>query len=234
MTWTGLSLFRRRRSRRCCGRLVRCRGARTSSVVPPRRWMTPDPAARGGGLHQCGAAGAPPHAAGTSVAARREVSRSAPVGASTRSVLRVGAGVGVGGLFRHLSIGSVGAHRPSASHAAGGDPGRAAGGRCARLVHAVGAARPAAGRDGMDRQPPVVERTFGWLSRHRRLVRDYERLPEHHEAMVLWATTMIMTRQLVRQLAGNHPAHGGAPNEPRHSRSRKIQKRHETVHQQAL
>src|SRR5689334_25373672 len=39
----------------------------------------------------------------------------------------------------------------------------------------------------------VVERTFGWLSRHRRLVRDYERLPEHHEAMVLWATTMIMT-----------------------------------------
>ena len=35
----------------------------------------------------------------------------------------------------------------------------------------------------------VVERSFGWLNRHRRLVRDYERLPEHHEAMVLWATT---------------------------------------------
>jgi len=48
----------------------------------------------------------------------------------------------------------------------------------------------------------VVERTFGWLNRHRRLVRDYERLPEHHEAMVLWATTMIMTRQLVRQASG--------------------------------
>ena len=47
----------------------------------------------------------------------------------------------------------------------------------------------------------VVERTFGWLNRHRRLVRDYERLPEHHEAMLLWATTMIMTRQLVRQRA---------------------------------
>ncbi|MEU0877492.1 IS5/IS1182 family transposase, partial [Lentzea sp. NPDC005914] len=30
----------------------------------------------------------------------------------------------------------------------------------------------------------VVERTFGWLTRHRRLVRDYERRPEHHEAMV--------------------------------------------------
>ena len=44
----------------------------------------------------------------------------------------------------------------------------------------------------------VVERSFGWLNRHRRLVRDYERLPEHHEAMLLWATTVIMTRQLVR------------------------------------
>ena len=51
----------------------------------------------------------------------------------------------------------------------------------------------------------VVERTFGWLNRHRRLVRDYERRPEHHEAMVLWATTMIMTRQLVRQRAGEPP-----------------------------
>jgi transposase len=51
----------------------------------------------------------------------------------------------------------------------------------------------------------VVERTFGWLSRHRRLVRDYERRPEHHEAMVLWATTMIMTRQLARQ-ATDKPA----------------------------
>ena len=39
----------------------------------------------------------------------------------------------------------------------------------------------------------VVERTFGWLLRHRRLVRDYERRTEHHEAMVYWATVMIMT-----------------------------------------
>ena len=51
----------------------------------------------------------------------------------------------------------------------------------------------------------VVERTFGWLNRHRRLVRDYERLPEHHEAMLLWATTVIMTRQLVRQRTGQPP-----------------------------
>ncbi len=51
----------------------------------------------------------------------------------------------------------------------------------------------------------VVERTFGWLMRHRRLVRDYERLPEHHEAMVLWATVMIMTRQLARHTTGTPP-----------------------------
>jgi transposase len=45
----------------------------------------------------------------------------------------------------------------------------------------------------------VVERTFGWLLRYRRLVRDHERRPEHHEAMVYWATVMLMTRRLARQ-----------------------------------
>ena len=51
----------------------------------------------------------------------------------------------------------------------------------------------------------VVERTFGWLLRYRRLVRDYERRPEHHEAMVYWATVMIMTKRLARQ-QGRAPA----------------------------
>ncbi|MGH8966672.1 MAG: IS5 family transposase, partial [Actinomycetes bacterium] len=51
----------------------------------------------------------------------------------------------------------------------------------------------------------VVERTFGWLMRYRRLVRDYERRPEHHEAMVWWATVAIMTRQLARKRAGTPP-----------------------------
>jgi hypothetical protein len=41
--------------------------------------------------------------------------------------------------------------------------------------------------------------------RYRRLVRDYERRPEHHEAMVLWATTMIMTRRPARELAHAPP-----------------------------
>jgi transposase len=29
-----------------------------------------------------------------------------------------------------------------------------------------------------------VERTFSWINRSRRTVRDYERLPAHHAAMV--------------------------------------------------
>jgi len=51
----------------------------------------------------------------------------------------------------------------------------------------------------------VVERTFGRLMHHRRLVRDYERLPEHHEAMVLWATVTTMSRQLTRHATGAPP-----------------------------
>ncbi len=45
----------------------------------------------------------------------------------------------------------------------------------------------------------VVERTFAWISKHRRCVRDYERLPEHHEAMVKWAMISLMARRLARQ-----------------------------------
>jgi transposase len=45
----------------------------------------------------------------------------------------------------------------------------------------------------------VVERTFAWISRHRRTVRDYERLPDHHRAMVTWAMITVMARRLGRQ-----------------------------------
>jgi transposase len=44
----------------------------------------------------------------------------------------------------------------------------------------------------------VIERTFAWLLRYRRLVRDYERRPEHHEAMIWWAAVMFMTRRAAR------------------------------------
>jgi transposase len=47
----------------------------------------------------------------------------------------------------------------------------------------------------------VVERTFAWINRCRRTVRDYEYLPEHHAAMVQWAMVIIMTRRLARYRA---------------------------------
>jgi transposase len=42
----------------------------------------------------------------------------------------------------------------------------------------------------------VVERTLSWISRCRRLAHDYERLPEHSEAMVKWAMIGLMSRRL--------------------------------------
>ena len=42
----------------------------------------------------------------------------------------------------------------------------------------------------------AVERTFSWINRCRRTVRDYERRPDHHAAMVQWAMIIIMTRRL--------------------------------------
>lgn len=44
----------------------------------------------------------------------------------------------------------------------------------------------------------VVERTFAWIAKYRRTVRDYERLPGHHEAMIQWAMIAIMARRLAR------------------------------------
>ena len=38
-----------------------------------------------------------------------------------------------------------------------------------------------------------------WITRHRRTVRDYERLPAHHETYVYWAMIIVMTRRLARQ-----------------------------------
>lgn len=44
----------------------------------------------------------------------------------------------------------------------------------------------------------VVERTLSWLMRWRRLVRDYERYPETHEAFVKWAMIGLMLNRLAR------------------------------------
>lgn len=46
-----------------------------------------------------------------------------------------------------------------------------------------------------------VERTFSWINRCRRTVRDYDRLPEHHAATVYWAMIIIMGRRLARHHA---------------------------------
>lgn len=43
----------------------------------------------------------------------------------------------------------------------------------------------------------VVEPTFGWLGRYRRLSKEYERLPESSEAMIYLAMIHIMVRRLV-------------------------------------
>lgn len=42
----------------------------------------------------------------------------------------------------------------------------------------------------------IVERTFSWLYRYRRLNKDYELLPENSEAMILTAMINLMSRRL--------------------------------------
>jgi transposase len=44
----------------------------------------------------------------------------------------------------------------------------------------------------------AVERTFAWLTAHRRLARDYERNPAVSEAMIRWAAINTITRRIVR------------------------------------
>jgi transposase len=45
----------------------------------------------------------------------------------------------------------------------------------------------------------VVERTFGWIMKHRRCVRDYERLPEHHETYLYWSMIQVMAARIARR-----------------------------------
>ena len=44
----------------------------------------------------------------------------------------------------------------------------------------------------------VVERTFAWLTAHRRLARDYERDPAVSEAMIRWAAINTISRRIAR------------------------------------
>jgi putative transposase len=47
----------------------------------------------------------------------------------------------------------------------------------------------------------VVERTFAWLGRNRRLSKDYEALPETGEAFIKLAMVHLMVRRLTKKLA---------------------------------
>ncbi len=44
----------------------------------------------------------------------------------------------------------------------------------------------------------VVERTFGWFNRYRRLSKEYELLPETSEAMIQVTMIHLMVRRLAR------------------------------------
>ncbi len=59
----------------------------------------------------------------------------------------------------------------------------------------------------------AVERTYGWLMLHRRLVRDYETLPARSEAMIHLAMTDLMARRLTGEatVSWRDPA---KPNQP--------------------
>lgn len=66
---------------------------------------------------------------------------------------------------------------------------------CAFVVEMV--ERPA-GSKGWVALPKrwIVERTLAWLLRYRRLVRDYEYLPESSEAWIYLAMSHVMLRRL--------------------------------------
>jgi putative transposase len=51
----------------------------------------------------------------------------------------------------------------------------------------------------------VVERTFGWLGRQRRLSKDYEGRTDTGEAMIYWAMTRLMVRRLARATVTRMP-----------------------------
>ena len=42
----------------------------------------------------------------------------------------------------------------------------------------------------------IVERTFGWLNRFRRLSKDYEYYPKTSETVIYWAMIRIMLRRI--------------------------------------
>lgn len=153
------------------------------------------------------------------------------VGAATRGY---DAGKKVSGRKRHIVVDTIGlllvvvvtaasiqdrdGARPALAALHGAFPALgliwADGGYAGRLVQwamaafriAVEVVRKPAGQRGFEVLPRrwVVERTLAWITKCRRLDRDYERLPETHAAMVKWSMVGLMTRRLA-------PASGRRP-----------------------
>ena len=48
----------------------------------------------------------------------------------------------------------------------------------------------------LDRLGPVIERTFGWLIKNRRLVRDFEQRTDVAETLIRIAATATMLRRI--------------------------------------
>lgn len=48
----------------------------------------------------------------------------------------------------------------------------------------------------------IVERTFGWLGRCRRLAKDFENLSRSHAAFIILAMIRLMLRRVVRLRSG--------------------------------
>nr|WP_307049836.1 IS5 family transposase [Streptomyces achromogenes] len=67
--------------------------------------------------------------------------------------------------------------------------------------------RKAPDQRGFQVQPKrwAVERTFSWLTAHRRLARDYESSPARSETMIRWAMIGIMVRRLTRGRPATRP-----------------------------
>ena len=82
----------------------------------------------------------------------------------------------------------------------GGYPGRLVGWAKHVLALRIQVIKRIPGSAGFHVRPRVwvVERTFAWISKHRRCVRDYETRPDHHEAMIHIAMISLMTRRLAR------------------------------------
>lgn len=67
--------------------------------------------------------------------------------------------------------------------------------------------RKAPDQRGFQVQPKrwAVERTFAWMTAHRRLARDYETDPARSETVIRWAMIGIMVRRLTRGCPAKRP-----------------------------